>query len=85
MRTFGVATKLHLLIRRQLHRLLELLPNLHQCLLSRAVSPLALAHRPRPQPDAKEGLADIDDDAHDFVVIVFFECFADGSQLGVEP
>jgi len=85
MRAVGVTTKLDLLIRRQLHRLLELLPNLQQGLLSRAIAALALAHRPRPQPDAEEGLAHIDDDAHDLVVVVFLEGFADGGQLGVEP
>jgi hypothetical protein len=85
MRAVGVATKLDLLIRRQLHRLLELLANLHQSLLSRAIPALALTHRPRPQADAEEGLAHVDDDAHDLVVVVFLEGFADGGQLGVEP
>jgi hypothetical protein len=85
MRAVGMATKLDLLIRRQLHRLLELLANLHQSLLSRAVPALALTHRPRPQADAEEGLAHVDDDAHDLVVVVFLEGFADGGQLGVEP
>jgi hypothetical protein len=85
MRAIGVTTKLNLLILRQLQRLLELLPNLHQRLLSRAIAALALTHRPRPQADTEEGLAHIDDDTHDFVVVVFLESFADGGQLGVEP
>jgi hypothetical protein len=78
MRTIGMATKLHLLICPQLHRLLEFLSNLHQRLPSRAIPSLVLPHRPRPQPDPEECLPDIDDHAHDFVVVVFFEGFAYG-------
>ena len=78
-------TKIHHLIRPQLQRLLEPLPDLDQSLSARTIATLALAHRPRPQPNAKERLPDIDDHAHDLVVAVFLEGLADGGQLSVQP
>lgn len=85
MRTIRMSTKLDLFVRPQLHRLLEPLPNLHQRLFTRTISSLSFADRPRPESDPKECLPDIDDHAHDLVVIVFFKGLADGGELCMEP
>lgn len=52
-------------------------------LFGRAAFGGTLAYRPRPQADSVKPLAHIHDDAHDFVVVVVFEGFADGGKLGV--
>ena len=78
MRTIRMSTKLDRFVRPQLHRLLEPLANLHQRLFPSTISSLGFADRPRPQSNPKESLPNIDDHAHDFVVVVFFEGLADG-------
>lgn len=78
MRTIRMSTELDLFARPQLHRLLEPLPNLQQRLFPSTISSLGFADRPRPQSNPKECLPNIDDHAHDFVVVVFFEGLTDG-------
>lgn len=83
MRGIRMTTKLHRLVRGQLHALLELLPNLHQGLFSSTVSTFALAHRSRPQADAEKGFPDIDDHAHDFIVAILLQGLANRGQLSI--
>ena len=45
----------------------------------------ALADGARPQADAVEALAHVDDDAHDLAVVVLLERLADGGQHRVQP
>ena len=44
-----------------------------------------LASSARPQTDTPEGLADVDDNTHDLVVLVVFKGLANGSKHDVEP
>ena len=98
MRTLGVPGKLHDLGVLQLQHLLELPPQPHQHLTALLDGPAlatgdisvpspgdALADRLGPKPDSIETFADVDDDAHDFAVVVLFERLADGSEHDVEP
>ncbi len=85
MRTIRMSTEFDLFGWTQLHRLLESLANLHQRVFASTVSSLGFADRPRPQSDPKECLPDIDDHAHDFVVVIFFEGLADCGELCMEP
>jgi len=72
---------------------LEPLANLLQPLLAlKRVSALngglalgLLASSARPQTDTPEGLADVDDNTHDLVVLVVFKGLANGSKHDVEP
>lgn len=83
--------KLQHLIWRQLQHILKPLPNPLQplaglLLISLSILALGcLSRRPRPQPHTPEGLADVDDYTHDFVVGLVFEHLADGGQHDVEP
>jgi len=88
--------KFHLLRVRQLQHALELLADLlqplHARLLvlrrssSRSTTFLRrLACRPGPQTHTPETFADVDDHAHDLVVILLLECLADGGQNDVKP
>lgn len=45
----------------------------------------ALADGAGPDADAVEGLADVDDDAHDLAVVLVLERLADGRQHRVQP
>jgi hypothetical protein len=78
-------TKLHRLIRSQIQCLLESLPYLHQGLSSCTLSTFVLSHGSCPQSDPKECLPDVENDAHHFVVIVFFEGLPNCRELGMEP
>jgi hypothetical protein len=83
MSTIGVPTKFQLFIRGQFQSLLEPSPDLHQGIFPRAVSAFALAQGPRPQADSKESLPNVEDNAHDLVVILPLEGLANGGKLGV--
>jgi serine/threonine protein kinase HipA of HipAB toxin-antitoxin module len=77
----------------QPQHLLEAPPNRHQrllALLRRAslaipIGGNSLTNRPRPDTDSVKALADIDHDAHDFVVTFVLQSFADGGELSVQP
>lgn len=98
MRTVGVARKLDLLAILELQGLLEVLANLHQDRLalfdtaSLAASMIAFTtagngftDSARPETDAVKALADVDDHAHDFAVVLVFERLTDGAEHDVQP
>lgn len=73
---------------------LEVVADLHEDLLRLLGSALGLtllggvglcAGGAGPETDTVEGLADVDDDTHDLVVVVILELFTDGSKQDVKP
>lgn len=87
--------ELHLLLLRQLQVILEVLPNPLQPLLARLLV-LALFSSSRtllrrlpsgagPETNTPESFADVDHDAHDLVVALVFERFADSGEHDVQP
>src|SRR3569833_3627023 len=93
-----VARELELLVGGQLKHLLEALTDGEQD-LSRLLGAAALAagdvavpavgnrlaYRASPHTDAVEGLADVDDHAHDLAVLFLLERLADGREHRVQP
>lgn len=77
----------------QREHLLELLPDSLQplarlflvCTRVRVLAFWLLAGRPCPQSDTPEGLANVDDDAHDLVIVLVLQHLADGCENDVEP
>ena len=99
MRTLRVPRELHDLRILELQHLLELLAQTEQDVAALlraatfaaghvpfAASRHALADGLGPEADAVETFAHVDDDAHDFaVIVVVLEGFADGGEHDVEP
>lgn len=98
MRAIRVARKLDNLAGGQVEEVLEALTNLQEDLLALlegatlaaghvAVAPAwnALTGGPGPDADTVEGLANIDDHAHYFAVVLILELLADGSEQDLEP
>ena len=94
----GVARELDDLVGGQAEDLLEALANVHEnffTLLLRpalASSDIAIstvgdgaADSAGPYTDSEEGLADIDDDAHDLTILLVLESLANSGQHGVQP
>lgn len=91
-RRVRVSGEFDLLLLRQTQHLLEPLADTLQPLPALlggvGAAGLALgriARRARPQPDTPEALADVDDHAHDLVLILLLELLADAGQHHVEP
>ena len=93
MRRVGVARELNVLVGGEFEGLLEALANSHQDVLALLRGPAlaardvavaaagdALADGTGPDTDAEEGLADVDDDAHDLAVVLVLEGLANGRQ-----
>ena len=81
-------TKLNHLRIPQLQDLLKPRPDLQECFFPTiriSAVPRPFTHTSRPQSDPVEPLSHIDHDAHNLVVVVVFESFTDGGELGVEP
>ena len=83
MRTVRVTHEFNGFLILDLEHLLESLADLlqHGLAFFDAASLLAwcaLARRSRPQSDTVEALANVDDNAHDFVVALVFELLANG-------
>jgi len=98
MRALSMPRKLHHLALLQPQHILKLPPQTQQHLLALLCSPPlppghipipaawhALPHRLGPQPDSIEAFADIDNDTHDFAVVVIFERLADGAEHDIKP
>lgn len=89
----GMARKLNDIRLLQTQNLLETTSDILQHLftlcsgasLGALVTGQTLANGTSPETDTIESLANIDHDTHDLVVVVVFERFANGSELGVEP
>jgi hypothetical protein len=77
----------------QPQHLLEPLSDRHQGLLAllrrtALITPIgwdSLSNGPRPDTNSVKALADIDHDAHDFIVAFVLQGLADGGQLSVQP
>lgn len=87
-----VTRKLDRVVLLELQCLLEPLSNLGKrffALFERAALALLagerLAHRPRPEADAVEAASDVDNDAHDLVVVFVLQVFANGGKHDVQP
>lgn len=98
MSRVGVAGELDALVRRQLEDLLEALANGEENLLALlgrsalaagdvAITATgdALADGAGPDADTEEGLSHVDDDAHDFAIVLVLEGLADGGHHGLQP
>jgi hypothetical protein len=93
MSAVGVTREFHKFGIADLQDLLELLPNVHQDILSLLrtssfgilVSWDALADCSSPQSNPVEALSHIDHHAHHLIVIIAFERLANGCELSVEP
>jgi len=90
----GVTHELDRLLVCDLEDLLEAVADLHEdsLRLLRGALRLALlggiglcASAASPEADTVEGLADVDDDTHDLVVVVILELLTNGSEQDVEP
>lgn len=87
-----VARELNGLVVLELESLLEALANLEENLTALLLGPgLAriardgLADRPRPQTNSIEALANVDNHAHDLVVLLVLKVLADGCKHDVQP
>ena len=98
MNTIGVARELEDHGCRKLHDLLEAAADGHQDVLALICGPAlsssniavsttgnALAYGAGPDADTEEGLADVDDDTHDFSIFLVLQGLADGGEHGVQP
>jgi hypothetical protein len=90
----GVAHELDGLLVGDLEDLLEAVADLHEDSLRLLRGALGLAllggvglgtSAAGPEADTVEGLADVDDDTHDLVVVVILELLTNGSEQDVEP
>lgn len=98
MCSLGVARELEHLVGGQLQDLLDAAANGHENLLALlggaalaaghvavATVGYALADGTGPDTDTIEGLADVDDNAHDLTVLLVLERVADGGQHDMQP
>lgn len=96
--SIGVARVLDRLVGRKLEDLLEALANVHQDVLALlhgsalatsniAIAPVrdTLTDGAGPDTDTEESLAHVDDNTHDFAIILFLKRLTNGAQHGVQP
>lgn len=90
--SLGVARELDDVVLLELERLLEPLSDLQQNLLALLLGPAlacvagdGAADSTCPQTDTVEASPNVDDDTHDFVVVLVLEVLADGSKHDMEP
>ena len=71
----------------KLKDLLESTTNLHQSFTAviGLTSATPFADWSRPEANSVETLANVDDNAHHFIVIIIFQGLANGSELSMEP
>jgi len=94
----SVARELEDLGSRKLHDFLEAATDGHEDILTLLRGPAlassnitvsatgnALSYCAGPDADTEEGLADVDDHAHDFSIFLVLQCLADGSEHGMQP
>lgn len=98
MRSLGVAGELEHLVGGELQDLLDTVADVDEDLLALlrgaalatgdiaiAAAGDALANGAGPDADTVEGLADVDDDAHDLTILLLLHGVSDGSQHDVQP
>lgn len=98
MGSLGVAGELNHLVGWQVEHLLDLLANIVErllALLGRATLSAShvavtaawngLSDATGPDTNTVEGLADVDDDAHDLTIVLILESVADGGHHYVQP
>lgn len=96
--SIGVTRVLDRLVGGKLEDLLEALADVHQDILTLlhrsalaasniAVAPVrdALTNSAGPDTDTEEGLAHVDDNTHDFAILLLLKRLANGGQHGVQP
>jgi len=88
----GVTRELYGFLVVELERLLEPLADLEEHFLAllsstglAAVARNSATNRPRPETDTVEASSNVDDNAHDLVVLLVFEVLANGSKHDVQP